>query len=214
MDYHSTKQKMVSLLFILALGYSVSAMATQEANTCQEVHEADASMQAFTGRLAVTHADSWKIVKAQLLCSDDLAKEVRNLLINIDDAIFQYLHYNGSEKKYATHIGKFNSYLHTLKNIVEHHAKHPGCTHAVTILKAMQHNLAELIKHVTKAQGSKGMIAAMGLGKDVDPLIRNFKGYFPSLMLTVDDQIKAHYNIQDVTATVLLGHLQKRLETK
>jgi hypothetical protein len=191
MDYHSTKQKMVSLLFILAFGCSV--------------FNASASMP-------VTHADSWEVIKTQLSCDDDLAKEVRHLLMSIDDAIFQYLHYNGHEKSYATHIGRFNHHLTTLKFIIERHEKQPERANAVKVLKAMHKNLTELIKEVNGAKGSKGMIAAISLGKKIDPLINNFKGIFPSLTLTVDDKIRAHYSIQDVDTKVLLGHLQKRLE--
>jgi hypothetical protein len=208
MDYHTKKPKMASLLFILAFGSSV-----MQANNCHEAHTATA-VTAPQQRLAVTHADSWKAIKCQLSCGDELAKEVRHFLINIDEAIFQYLHYNGPEKKYATHIAKFKNHLATLKQIIDHHDRHPGCTHAVHTLKEMQKSLTDLIKHVTKAQGSKGILGAAALGKEVDPLIRNFKSYFPLIMLTVDDQIRAHYNIQDVTATVLLGHIQKRLELK
>ena len=193
MDYHSIKQKMVSLLFILAFGSSVM--------------HADQ-------KLPVTHAESTDVIKAQLSCDDELAKEIRHLLVNIDDAIFQYLHYNGNEKKDVTHISRFNHHLTSLKLIIERNEKNPAHTGAVRILKDMQKNLAELMRHVGKAQGSKGMLAAISLGKDIDPLIKNFKSYFPSLTLTVDDRIKAHYHITHVDAAVLLGHLQKRLELK
>jgi len=219
MDYQSTKQKIMSLLFILAFGYTAGAMAQplHEANTFEEVNEASPaqSPRPLNERLSVTHADSWHVIKNQLLCNDDLAKEVRHFLMNIDDAIFQYLHYNSHEKKYATHIGRFNHHLATLKCIIERHHNHPGCANAMHILKQMQKTLADLIKHVTKAQGSKGgLLAAISLGKDVEPLIKNFKNFFPSLMLTVDDQIKLHYKITKVDAAVLLGHIQKRLELK
>lgn len=193
MDYHSIKQKMVSLLFILAFGSSVM--------------HADS-------RLPVTHADSANVIKAQLSCDDELAKEIRHFLINVDDAIFLYLHYNGNEKNYAAHVKRFQGHLETLKRFIEKCKDNPERAQAAKTLQTMHKNLAELIKHVAKAQGSKGMLAAISLGKDVDPLIKNFKSYFPSLMLTVDDQIKAHYNITNVDAAVLLGHLQKRLELR
>lgn len=220
MDYHSMKQKMVSLLFILAFGYNavfaLENSCTEEMN-CPEDRALQGKAKTFNPntRLPINHADSTELIKMQLSCNDEeFAKEMRHFLMNIDDAIFQYLHYNGHEKKYATHIGRFNHHLTTLKFIIERSERLPERAHALIILKNMYKNLAELIKHVTKAQGSKGFLAAVNLGKNIEPLLRNFGACFPNIILTVDDQIKRAYNIQDVSAKVLLNHLQKRLELK
>lgn len=193
MDYHSMKQKMVSLLFVLAFGCSVMHAGTP---------------------MTVTHADSWEVIKTQLDCDETFAKELRHFLMQVDDSIFLYLHYKSPEKNYATHITRFKHNLTTLKHFIEKCKDHPERVQAAKTLDTMHRDLAELIKHLSKAQGTKGMLAAMSLGNNIAPLLKSFASHFPSLTLTVDDQIKRHYNITNVDVKVLLGHIQKRLETK
>lgn len=193
MDYHSTKQKMVSLLFILAFGYG--------------------SMQAKLRIDSPEHAQQIEHeIISKLQCDDEIAKEIREILSEIDKSIFAFLDHKHNKDNCKKHAEQFNKHLKSLEACM-HKAQSKNQTQAAQVLKDVIHHLRDLTKEVKNAHGKNGKLAALSLGKNIDPIIKRFISHFPNLELGTDHKIQQAYK-KAATLQVYLELLEKRLEVK
>lgn len=195
MNYHTTKQKMVSLLFILAFGSSVV-----QASTKLRIDNPEHAAQ--IEREIVCH----------LHCDQELAKEIREILVGIDESIFAFLDHEHNKDNCAKHANLFVTHLHKLESC-KLNAKTKGQTKAVQTLDEIIKHLNALIKEVKSAQGKNGQLAAISLGRTIDPIIKRFIAAFPNLELGTDRKIEKAYK-KAASMMVYLELLEKRLKAK
>lgn len=193
MDYHTTKQKMVSLLFILAFGSSIMHAKLRIDSPEHASH--------------IEHE-----IKAKLNCDDEIAKEIREILNGIDTSIFAFLDHKHNRDNCRKHADQFNPHLQKLE-ACKLKAKEKGQTQAEQTLEEIITHLKALIKEVKSAQGKNGKIAAMSLGSSIQPIIKRFISHFPNLELGTDHKIEKAYK-KAATLQVYLELLEKRLEVK
>jgi len=187
MKYISMKQKIATLLFVLAFGCTVAQAKIRIDDDAQSV-------------MVVND------IKTQLSCDDKLAEEVRLLLHQIDNSIFAFVDYEGNKFNCQWHAGQFSAHLTTLTKLILK-AEGAGNKDAAKILKEVLKNLNDLVCHVRLAKPGS---SAMALGVKVGPVIKNFNTYFPTIEMGIDGRVQTKYK-KAVNTAVYLQHLEKRL---
>lgn len=166
------------------------------------------TMNAAPVRGPIDHADSAVWLQEHFECDLDYARIIRVYLMNLDDALFDFLDFLYNKKKYKDHVKALEGHLRQFKAMIDKEKKNINHAHTVKKLNDMYKTLAEIYKHIKGASGKKGMVAAMNLGAKIKPLLDKFDNYLP-ITMNVEERLKRKYNTLEIA---YLSHLRGRLD--